>query len=214
MKKKPSKAKIPMPPNWEGGKNMPESMQILLEAPPWPEPHWVAGMAQKLLPRHEGEGIGPAEAWMNACDEAAAAFRIAFEAVRRQRHKQAKAPTDKLLIEHHIEPHLKAREREEGALSYERGCKLTMGEDKRARALKAFEELAGEQAALYHKQNGFTLEEALRWKLRSARESKKIFAEMKKSLAQVNGQDVAKTGQPAKKAGQKKRRPPKKGPGT
>jgi hypothetical protein len=37
---------------------------------------------------------------------------------------------------------------------------------------------------------------------------------MKKSLAQVNGQDVAKSGQPAKKAGQKKRRPPKKGPGT
>ena len=214
MKKQSSKPQIPMPPSWEGGKNMPESMHILLEVPPWPEPDWVAEMAQRLLPRHEGGDVSPVDAWMNACDEAAAAYRIAFEVVRRQRHQQAKAPTEKLLLEHHIEPHLKARERQEGALSYERGCKLATGEDKRARALKAFKELAGENAAAHHQRNGFTLEEALQWKMRSARESKKILAEIKKSLAQQNGQGAAKTGQPMKKTGQKKPSAPKKGPET
>lgn len=211
--KKPQEPDLPMPPHWEGGANMPESMKILLEPPPWPEIEWIADMAHKLLPRHRKKGKPEMDVWKGACEEAVAIHRLAFETIRRKRHAIARAPLDSTLIDHFITPQLKAKEREEQHVSYERGCKLVTEEDKRLRALKAFEELAGAQNAEHHRRNGFTLNEVWTWRMRWARRSKKFYENVKKMLAAENGQKAAAAGQPPKKTGQKKKRPPKKGPG-
>jgi len=211
--KKEQEPDLPMPPDWEGGANMPESMKILLEPPPWPATEWTAVMAHKLLPRHRRKGKPEMEVWKDACEEAVLVHRIAFETIRRKRHAIAKAPMDSNLIDHYIMPQLKAKEREEHHVNYERGCKLVTSEDKRLRALKAFEDLAGEQNAKHHGKHGFTLNEVWTWRMRWARGSKKFYEDVKKMLAAENGQKSAAAGQPPKKTGPKKKRPPKKGPG-
>jgi hypothetical protein len=204
---------LQVPPHCGSETNTPESLMILLEPPPWPDVAWVADMAYKLLPRHRRKGKAVADVWRDACEEAVTAHRLAFDTIQHKRQRQAGAPREMALIEHFIVPQLKAKERESHHVSYERGCKLVTSEDKRLRAMKAFEDVAGEQGAEQYREHGFTLEEVWTWRMRWARSSKKFYEQVKKSLVAEKGQKATKLGQPAVETGQKKKRSPKKGSG-